>query len=238
MQFLDLTLPTLAANLALDEALVLAAEDGSAECLRVWQWPRNAVVLGAGGKVGDDVNTEACETDGVPIARRSSGGGTVLLGPGCLLYSLVLRFDRDPMLGDLRASYRYILAKIMDALSPIASPLAIDGISDLTWQGRKFSGNAQQRKRFHLLHHGTLLLGGFDETIVSRYLTLPPRRPAYRADRSHADFLAVLPTDASTVANLLRRTWQDDAGEVAWPSSLVERLVAEKFSSDEWIFRR
>src|SRR5258705_289501 len=45
MRFLDLTLPAAAENLALDEALLLEAEAGSAgEILRLWEWPRPAGV--------------------------------------------------------------------------------------------------------------------------------------------------------------------------------------------------
>src|SRR4051812_48986457 len=102
MYFLDMTLPLLGQNLALDEALLLDAEADGPEVLRLWHWPTHAVVLGAAGRIADDIDVEACQTDGVPIARRSSGGGTVLLGGGCLVYSLVLRFDRDPALADLQ----------------------------------------------------------------------------------------------------------------------------------------
>src|SRR5262249_21250461 len=103
MYFLDQSLPTLAENLALDEALLLDAETGGPEALRLWRCPAHAVVLGAGGRLADDVDEAACRADDVPIARRSSGGGTVLLGPGCLCFSLILRFDRDPALADLHA---------------------------------------------------------------------------------------------------------------------------------------
>src|SRR5258708_2530947 len=113
MHFLDTVLPTLAENLALDEGLLLDAEAGGAQTLRVWRWPTAAVVLGAGGKLTDDVHEDACAADAVPILRRSSGGGTVLLGPGCLLYSIILRFDRDPALSDLHGSYRYILGRML-----------------------------------------------------------------------------------------------------------------------------
>src|SRR5262245_40400973 len=99
MQSLDVTLPTLAENLALDEALLLEAEAGhGGETLRLWEWPHPAVILGAGCRLADEVDEEACRRDGVPILRRSSGGGTVLLGAGCLLYSLVLAYDRSPEL--------------------------------------------------------------------------------------------------------------------------------------------
>ena len=52
MRLLDLTLPIAAENLALDEALLLAAEEsGAGEVLRLWELPSLAVVLGAGGSV-------------------------------------------------------------------------------------------------------------------------------------------------------------------------------------------
>src|SRR5437667_5341974 len=90
MRFLDLTLPTAAENLALDEALLLEAEAGrGGEVLRLWEWSRYAVVLGAGCRLAE-VDEAACAADAVPILRRASGGGTVLLGPGCLCYTLVL----------------------------------------------------------------------------------------------------------------------------------------------------
>ena len=99
MHFLDVTMSSLAENLALDEALLLAAESGDGgEILRFWEWPAPAVVVGAGGRLADDVDEAACIAEDVPILRRSSGGGTVLLGRGCLLYTLILSYERDPAL--------------------------------------------------------------------------------------------------------------------------------------------
>jgi lipoate-protein ligase A len=235
--FLDLTLPTLAENLALDEALLLDAEAGGPEVLRVWQWPTPAVVLGAGGRIADDVHEDACRADGVPILRRSSGGGTVLLGPGCLLFSLVLRFDRDLALTDLHASYRYILCRIVRGLQPQMAELAVQGSSDLTLADRKFSGNAQQRKRTHLLHHGTLLYA-FDFEPIARYLKPPPRQPEYRRHREHADFLTNLPIPETALKELLREAWAADALLPDRPMEAVSRLVAERYSREEWNRRR
>src|SRR5262245_38971942 len=77
MRLVDLTLPGAAENLALDEALLLEAEAGrGGEVLRFWEWPEPAVVLGSAGVVADDVDDPACTADGVPVLRRSSGGGT------------------------------------------------------------------------------------------------------------------------------------------------------------------
>ena len=126
--------------------------------LRLWELPSLAVVLGAGGSVAIDVNVAACEADGVPILRRASGGGTVLIGPGCLCFSLVLAYDSAPGLEDIRASNRYVLGRVANALRPLVAA-RYEGTSDLAVHALKVSGNAQQRKRRHFFHHGTILCG-------------------------------------------------------------------------------
>ncbi len=238
MLFLPLSLPGLAENLALDEALLLEAEDGNgAECLRVWEWPAPAVVLGAGGRLTEDVDEAACLADGVPAHRRSSGGGTVLLGRGCLLFSLVLAYRRAPELTEIHSSYRFILGRIRDALIALQPDLELAGTSDLSCAGRKVSGNSQQRKRTHLLHHGTLLYD-FDLEGIGRYLHLPKRQPEYRAGREHEAFLTNLKARGAELIERLRCCWDAHDKTVVWPEASVRRLVEEKYTRAEWIRRR
>jgi len=238
MDWHDHTLRTLDENLALDEALLLEAEAGRCgEVLRVWEWPRPAVVLGAAGVVADDVDAAACAAAGVPLARRASGGGTVLLGPGCLLYSLVLRYDRAPELRAIGSSYRWILGRIIDALAPLLPGIELAGTSDLAADGRKVGGCAQQRKRDHLLHHGTLLYA-FDLSLIGRYLREPPKQPDYRDRRPHGAFVRNLPATAAGLRDRLRSTWDAEPADRPLPLDLVGRLVAEKFATAEWVNRR
>lgn len=237
MHLLDLTLPTLAENIALDEALLLDAEAGGAEVLRFWEWRQVAVVLGAGGRLESEVHIEACAADGVPIVRRSSGGGAVLIGAGCLNYSLVLSFERDAALGDLHASYRYILGRIQRGLASDAPVLTFQGISDLTLGDRKCSGNAQQRKRTHLLHHGTLLYA-FDATPMTRYLKGALRQPEYRHGRAHVDFVTNLGAGAEVLKTAMANVWQGREGTTNWPEEMTRRLVGEKYGRTEWTRRR
>lgn len=238
MQLLDLTLPAPAENLALDEALLLAAEDGTAgEVLRLWECPTYAVVVGSGGSIIHDVNEAACREDGVPVLRRASGGGTVVIGPGCLCFAVVLNYDHAAELREIGPSARYVLRRVADALRPVVPAATVEGISDLTAGGLKFCGNAQQRKRRHFLHHGTLLCG-FDLDRVSRYLNPPERQPDYRRQRPHAEFVANLPADVATVRRLLLDGWQPTGDYGPVPLERVRELVAEKYGNDEWVRRR
>jgi len=53
---------------------------------------------------------------------------------------------------------------------------------------KKFSGNAQHRRRNHILHHGTILYD-FDLSLIEKYLPLPPQIPDYRRGRRHIEFV-------------------------------------------------
>ena len=96
MKLLDLTLPSPAENLACDEALLDACdENGGEEILRFWEAREPFVVVGYANKVATEVNLDACAAKKLPVFRRCSGGGTVLQGPGCLNYALILRITDD-----------------------------------------------------------------------------------------------------------------------------------------------
>lgn len=235
MRLLDLTLADPADNLALDEALLLEAESGQGdEVLRLWEFPDPVVVLGSSCRIGLDVDVAECERESIPVLRRTSGGGTVLWGCGCLLYSLVLDTDRDPALATIRPSYLRILERVVSALC--VAGLRIDGISDLAIGDRKVSGNAQQRKKRFILHHGTLL-HAFDITDVSRYLKQPPREPEYRAGRMHSDFLMNLPLSSGEIRERLIAEWQAWEPVEVVPVEAMKRLRQERYSRLEWTAR-
>ena len=113
-------------DLALPAARAALGDAG--EVLRLWERPTPAVVLGSGGSVAIDVNVAACEADGVPILRRASGGGTVVLGPGCLCFSLVLACDREPGLDQIRFSNQYVLGRVVHALAPVVTAAVVLGL--------------------------------------------------------------------------------------------------------------
>jgi lipoate-protein ligase A len=237
MQYLDLTLPSVPENLALDEALLLQVEAGEGEeMLRFWDWQSPAVILGAGGRLAD-VDEIACQKDGVTICRRSSGGGTVLLAPGCLCYSLILSYERDPALRAIHSSFRLILGLVCDALATFDSRIELAGTSDLALHSQKFSGNSQQRKRKFLLHHGTIL-HSFDAKLADRYLRMPTRQPDYRLKRKHSEFLTNLKVEPANLRSRLLAAWKATTLETSWPDDAVRELVEMKYARAEWTRRR
>ena len=191
-----------------------------------------------------EVNIDACRQDGVSIYRRSSGGGTVVTGPGCLMYALVLDFRNQPQLQAIDAAHRFVLGQLAGLLTPLVESVEIAGTSDLvieraarepTAPPRKFSGNAMRCKRRHILYHGTLLYD-FDLDRIHRWLAAPTRTPAYRRDRQHKEFLTNLTIGRAELAAALTEGWQAYDALPRWPQQRTSQLVRSKYTDDpQWV---
>lgn len=235
MLWLDCSFDSPAHNLACDEALLeWREEEGGPDTLRFWESANHFVVLGYTNKIETETDESECARLGVPILRRTSGGGTVLQGPGCFNYSLILAIENQPCLGNLSLTNEFVMERNRATLETILqTPVARQGHTDLTLDGRKFSGNAQRRKQKYLLFHGTLLLD-FDLSLIAKVLQLPPIRPAYRNDRTHQDFLLNLHLARETVKASLCQAWQATEVLCGLPQNRIENLVVHKYRSEDW----
>jgi len=235
---LDLTLPTPEENLAADEALLdLCEAGGEDEVLRFWESPEPFVVLGYSNKTGAEVHLDAAQRANVPILRRCTGGGAVVQGPGCLNFTLILRIPETGPLACVTETNHHILQRHHDALLPVlGEALAVRGISDLTLGNLKISGNAQRRKRKHLLFHGTFLLD-FDIELVEHLLPMPTREPDYRHRRPHREFLTNAAPVCAAIKTALARAWQVTGPLGVVPFDSVRHLVRSRYGADEWTFK-
>ncbi len=240
-------------NLALDEALLELAHEGLAgtTCVRTWMAGEPTVVLGSSGRLAEEVDLEACARRGVRVIRRPSGGGTVLLGPGCLMWSVVVPHPAGPppiesihaaMLAPLAAALCDRLRAVDDQTA--AATVTRLGTSDLAITRataddppRKVAGTALRVRRHGVLYHGTLL-DAFDLGLVSSVLRHPPREPGYRGGRSHGEFLANLGLGRATLERIVRDAFQASAVQSAWPSDRVARLVRDRYATAAWNERR
>jgi lipoate-protein ligase A len=239
VQLIDHTYADPVENLACDEALLLRAEDeGGEELLRFWESPRYFVVLGFSRPAALDVHLEECRRDEIPVLRRFSGGGTVLQGPGCVNYALLLRIAPDTPLATITGTSRHILERNLRALPPLPSGVpGMRGESDLAVGGKKFSGNAQRRMVRWVLYHGTILVD-FDIGRMGRYLPLPSKQPAYRNSRTHQEFLMNTRVDRGELKRRLSIEWAAREGGELPDREMVRKLAAERYATQEWTYRR
>jgi lipoate-protein ligase A len=251
MSLLDLTFPTPAENLACDEALLdWFEENGGDGVLRFWEPTNYFAVVGYGNHVATEVNVEACEAEKIPILRRCSGGGTVLQGPGCLNYSLVLKIEENGPLASITSANRFIMERNRKAIeTEVRSQksevgIEIRGHTDLALNPRpstlaaflKFSGNAQRRKKNYVLFHGTFLLN-FDLALIERFLRMPSKEPDYREGRAHKNFLTNLELPAERIKQALVEAWEANTPLEVVPDDAIALLARDKYVTTEWNFK-
>jgi len=247
LKYLDLTLPSPEENLACDETLLdWCDESDGPEILRFWEPHRHFIVVGYSNRVECEVNIAACRELNIPVLRRCSGGGTVVQGPGCLNYALILRFDSEPALQTVTGANRFVMERNRSALDNLLSrgsgrkealssqsAIVVRGHSDLAIDGRKFSGNAQRRRRHAVLFHGTFLLD-FDLELVSRLLPMPSKEPDYRRARSHTEFLMNLNVSAAEIKAALTQACGAAVAVDGLPFAGTRELAIGKYSSEAW----
>lgn len=241
LRFVEYTSALPEENLALDETLLDAVEAGEApDTLRLWESPARFAVIGTAQALAEEVDLAACAEDGVPVLRRCSAGGCVLQGPGCLNFSLALSYRRDEAYRSIRGAYCRILKDAAAALAALGAPVTLEGISDLALDGRKVSGNAQKRRRYAFLHHGTLLYE-VDAAAMARYLREPADRPAYRGGRRHEAFVGVLPLTPGQLREAMQRAFKAPGPPEAPTPEELERaraLAVSKYLDPAWTRRR
>lgn len=178
-----------------DFDLLDRVEDGNSPAVRVWTCAQAAVVIGVGQNAAVEVDMEHCRRSGVGVLRRASGGGAVVIGAGTLQYAFALPYTLSPALRDIAASKAFCNRMLMRALAEagIGADLHADPGGDLKVGDRKAGGVALKRRRRAMLLHGTILTAA-DIGALSRALRQPSREPAYRAGRSHQQFLINLGT--------------------------------------------
>ena len=238
MYCLDLTLPTPAENLACDEALLDWCETTfNGNILRFWEPREHFVVLGYAKRAQEDAHVDRCRRRRIPILRRCSGGGTVLQGPGCLNFSLILRIAAGP-LRSIHGTNAFIMERHQHALEPVlGAPITIRGATDLAIGSRKFSGNSQRRKRRAVLFHGTFLLD-LDLQLMTELLPIPSQQPSYRRHRTHEAFLTNVHVPAIRLRQALQRAWQATEPLSRVPRPLITQLTITRYATDAWNLMR
>ena len=212
-------------NLAVEEYLM---ERSTEPVLMLWR-SDCAVVVGKNQNPWRECRLERMRNDGVPLARRISGGGTVYHDIGNLNYCVVVD----------RMEYREELAyeMVIQALETLGIRAEKTGKSNLAVNGLKFSGNAFCFRKGRALHHGTLLLDT-DLERLTRYLGPSLKAIETRAIRSAPAEVTNLGLPPEAVAAALKACFKTLYGKGGEPSMLPEPAPAalEKQRSAGWLY--
>ena len=218
----------------------LATEKDMGDIFMLWR-NEPSVIVGRYQNTYEEVNLGYTEANGIHVARRMSGGGTVYHDLGCWEFSFI---TRDPGYG---IDFGRFMAPVAEALSGMGLNVEISGRNDILLfprggdRGYKVSGNTQYKKNGVTVHHGTLLFDTDIEELVKsttpkdykitskairsvreRVTNIRPNLPQDMTREEFRDSLASRMTDVSYTLT------DDDLAKI--------KKGAGMFSSPEWIY--
>lgn len=254
-RLLDLEIFNAFTNMACDEVIYNARiSDEVSNTIRFYRWEPSAVSIGKNQSVSAEVDVKACESLGVDVVRRITGGGAVYHDrDGEITYSIVVKQDEGGIPFDVDGSFRKLCQGIIYALSQIGlkAEHGVHHCPSIFVKNRKISGNAQARSKGVILQHGTILLD-YDPELMYTVLRVREGIKKDKVVQSVFQKVTTIKEEVSTsrtgfkmevVKDYLiegfKKSFDVDFEVGDLTSSEREELPAsvKKFSSREWLYR-
>ncbi|MFW9880106.1 MAG: biotin/lipoate A/B protein ligase family protein [Candidatus Thorarchaeota archaeon] len=239
-------------NMALDEAILRRViTKKSPNTLRFYKWIPSTASIGKNQSLSNEINVQFVKEKGFNIVRRITGGGAVFHDEFReITYSIVCPIKFLQNLGAYKVIEQFeiitkgiIMGLYIFGLKPEKDVIHCPAI---LLNGKKFSGNAQARKKGHLLQHGTILLD-IDPELMYSVLKAPENIGKSRMVRSvRAKCVGIKnhmqDYDEMKLIESLKNGFEKSLGiqlkdgilsedEV----ELAEKLVIEKYSNLNWL---
>ncbi len=146
-----------------------------------------AIVMGISGNPNEWLNSEKIREKNIPVIRRFSGGGTVIVDENTLFVSFICNKDSF--------SFPPYPERIMQWSEGIyKESFGLNGFAlrenDFVLDNLKCGGNAQYIIKDRWIQHTSFLWDFCPENMEC--LSHPPKMPSYREGRLHKDFLCTL----------------------------------------------
>ena len=239
-------------NMALDEAILnKAIKKDVPNTLRFYKWKPSTASIGRNQSLRNEIDIEFARERGFNVVRRITGGGAVFHDEAReLTYSIVCPIKTLEALGAKKVieQFEVITQGIILGLKNYGLKPEKDIIHcpAILLNGKKFSGNAQVRRKGFILQHGTILLD-FDPELMYSVLKAPENVGKSRMVRSvRAKCIGIKNHienyDEAKLINSLERGFKKSLGiELEGGTftneekSLAEILVKDKYSNIKWL---
>lgn len=146
-----------------------------------------AAVMGISGKPHELLDAEKIKEKNLPVIKRFSGGGTVLIDENTLFVSFICNKNdlSFPSYPERIMQWSETVYKNSFSLGPFALKE-----NDFVLENLKCGGNAQYITKDRWIQHTSFLWDFCPKNMEC--LLHPPKTPPYRKGRSHKDFLCTL----------------------------------------------
>lgn len=233
-------------HMALDQVLLDEVNAGiRPPTLRFWDWASPAVVIGTFQSVRNEVDTTTAANLGVQIVRRITGGGAMFVEPGnSITYSV---YAPKSLVAGMSFSegYEAMDAFVLAALSDLGIKAWYEPLNDIASEIGKLAGAAQAHRENAILHHVTMSYN-IDVGKLVQVLRIGKEKLSDKGTKSAVKRVDALRRQTglerdeiiASMTNTFKR--RHGLKKVDFDASVwnkVDKLVDEKFSTDEWLYK-
>lgn len=201
------------------------------------------VCLGFHDDLKEEVNIDFCQKQAIPLIRRETGGGMVLLDRHQIFFQLVLHRNNPLLLGRREQFFQQFLAPAVATLQDFGLNASIQQPADVIVNGRKISGNGAGDINGYAVYIGNILIE-FDRDTMANVLQVPYASFRRSARQSMEQYMTTLAEelgyspDVAVVENRLLdhfKAWLPELGTGVYCKQLEEMTekIALRLTSRE-----
>jgi lipoate---protein ligase len=238
-----------AEGLAVDDTLPRSVDvHGSPPILNLYTFTPSAIV----GKYQDieaALKLDRCEARGIEYNRRSTGGGTVIMGPAVLALGLGINVDHPRLKNGVGGVFDSLSLALIRALEYLGINAHFQPRNDIEVEGKKIAGlSASAETNSGILFHTSLLVD-FDVALMLDIMNTPLIKIR---DKGYNCFSARMTTihaeagkafSVADAAGAVTRGFREEFGVSfhldspdAWEKATIDDLIQTRYLSREWIF--
>ena len=201
-----------------------------------------SVVIGKHQNLIEELNMKYCFDNNIKIARRLSGGGTVVHDFGNLNYTYITNTT-----GDTALDFKEFLKPVYNALLNLKIDADISPRNDFRVEKKKICGHSQFMRKKRVLHHGCIL---FDSNLnnLRNALNVENKKIISKSAKSVKSSVANLKEISKLdyeisgflekLKNEILKTQEDyEIYELTKEDILkIEKIKSEKYATKDWIY--
>ncbi len=238
-----------AEGLAVDDTLPQSvARNNSPPILHLYTFVPS-VIVGKYQDIEAALRLERCKAHGIEFNRRSTGGGTVIMGPEIVALGLGINVDHPRLKKGVGGVFQSLSLVLLRALDKVGIQGYFQPKNDLEVNGRKIAGLSAASEADSCLLFHTSLLVDFDIALMTDIMNTPVIK---LEDKGYNCFSQRMTTVRDELGRKVSVTemieaiqnsfeeefsirFKEDSPD-EWEEKTIRSFIDERYTKDEWIF--
>ncbi len=248
--FKNLSRPvTTAEGLAVDDTLPLSVDQNNSPPILHLYTFIPSVIVGVYQDIEAALKLDRCRARGIEYNRRSTGGGTVIMGPDIVALGLGSPVDYPGLKRGVGGVFESLSSVLIRALEKLGIPACFKPKNDLEVNGKKIAGlSAASETGKSLLFHTSLLVD-FDVGLMTDIMNTPLVKLHDKGYNCFSQRMTTVREELNQdiavgqMIDLIQEAFEEEFKiefredtPDQWEARIISRYVEERYKNREWIF--